>query len=95
MLLTVILGIIAGVASPNFEQQVKGALEGVLLADSPLSPKELTLLTFSICLVAASILAWIFGNGSALALAIGAALGVFGPRLIDRIKSGNKPDYDS
>lgn len=95
MLMTVILGIIAGVAAPYSEQHVKKALESLTLADSPLTEKELSLLSFSSCLVIAAILAWIFGNGSALALAVGAALGVFGPRLIDKIKSRGGPDYDS
>ena len=95
MLVTLILGIVTGVVSPLAEPKVKEALEGILLADSPLSDKELTLFSFATCLVIAAILAWLLGNGSALALAIGAALGIFGPRLIDRIKKRGNPDYDN
>ena len=40
--------------------------------------------------VAAGLLAWLFGGGSALALALGAAVGVFGPRLSERYRSGRQ-----
>lgn len=93
MLATLILGIAAGAGAPYAEPHVKGALENVLLAESPLSDMELRLFSFAVCLVGAAILAWIFGNGSALALAVGAALGVFGPRIIDRIQKRKAPDY--
>ena len=95
MLMTFFLGLGAGVLAPYAEPKVKDALESVMLADSPMTEKELTLFSLAICLVGAAILAWIFGNGSALALAIGAALGVFGPRLADKIKGRNAPDYDN
>lgn len=93
MLATVILGIAAGAGAPYAEQHVKKALEGVLLSDAPISAMELRMLTFAVLLVGASILAWIFGNGSGFALAVGAALGVFGPRIIDRVQKRNAPDY--
>lgn len=93
MLATFILGIAAGAGAPYAESHVKGALEGLLLSDAPMSDMELRLFTFAICLVGASILAYIFGNGSAFALALGAALGVFGPRIIDRIQKSKAPDY--
>ena len=93
MLATVILGILAGAGVPYAEAHVKKALEGMLLSDAPLTPDELKLFTFAALLVGAAILAYIFGNGSAFALAIGAALGVFGPRLIDRFQKRTPPDY--
>ncbi len=93
MLATVILGIAAGAGAPYAEPHVKKALEGVLLSDAPMSAMELRMFSFAMCLVGAAILAWIFGNGSALALAIGAALGVFGPRIIDRVQKRRDPDY--
>ncbi len=93
MLATVILGILAGAAAPYAEEHVKRTLEGVLLSDAALSPLELRVLSFAVCLVLASILAWIFGNGSAFALSVGALLGVFGPRLIERLQKRREPDY--
>ncbi len=93
MLATVILGIAAGAGTPYAEPHVKNALESVLLSDAPLSAMELRLFTFATLLVIAAILAWIFGNGSAFALAVGAALGVFGPRIIERIQQRKAPDY--
>ena len=93
MLATVILGIAAGAGAPCAEEHVKKALESVLLAEAPMSAMELRMFTFAICLVAASLLAAVFGSGSGIALAIGAALGVFGPRIIDRIQKRDTPDY--
>lgn len=93
MLITVILGIAAGAGAPYAEAHVKDALESVLLSDAPLTAMELRLFTFAALLVGASVLAWLFGNGSGFALAIGAALGVFGPRIIDRVQARRAPDY--
>lgn len=94
MLATIILGIAAGAGAPYAEKYVKNAIEGLLLSDAPLTGLELRSFSFAACLVAASVLAWIFGNGSAFALAVGAAVGVFGPRLIDRVRKRQLPDYD-
>ena len=93
MLATLILGIAAGAGAPYAEPNIKKALESILLADAPMTEMELRMFSFALCLVGAAVLAWIFGNGSALALAIGAALGVFGPRIIERLKKRNAPDY--
>ena len=93
MLATLILGIAAGAGAPYAETRVKGALESVLLSDAPLSPMELRLFSFAVCLVAAPVLAYVFGNGSGFALSLGAAIGVFGPRILDRIQKRKAPDY--
>lgn len=93
MLATLILGIAAGAAAPYAEPHVKKLLEGVLLSDAPMSNLELRVFSFSVCLVGAAILASAFGNGSAFFLSVGAALGVFGPRIIDRIQKRQAPDY--
>ena len=93
MLATVILGIAAGAGAPYAEPHVKGALEGMILSEAPMSAMELRMFTFAICLVAAAILAYVFGNGSAFALAVGAAIGVFGPRIIQRLQNRKAPDY--
>lgn len=95
MLATLILGILAGIAAPRVEPQVKGALDSVLLSEVPLSETELRLFSFALCLLAAALLAMIFGKPHALALALGGALGVFGPRLMAKYKASKAPDYDS
>lgn len=93
MLMTFLLGLGAGFAAPYAEPQVRKSIEGLLLAEAPLSAAELRMFSFAVCLVIAAILAWILGDGSALALALGAALGVFGPRLLDRLQRRRAPDY--
>ena len=92
MLGTVILGILAGVGAQYAEPHVKKALENVLLSDVPISAIEMRMFSFSICLIGAAVLAWIFGNDSALALVVGAAVGVFGPRAIERYKATRNGD---
>lgn len=93
MLATLILGIAAGAGTPYAEPHVKGMLESMLLSDAPITAMELRMFTFAILLVGAAILAWFFGNGSAFALSVGALLGVFGPRIIDRVQNKREPDY--
>ncbi|MEM9342838.1 MAG: hypothetical protein AAGA87_07315 [Pseudomonadota bacterium] len=93
MLITFILGIAAGFGAPYAEPHVKKTLEGVLLAETPMTAVELRMLSFAVCLVVASMLAWILGNGAGFALAVGAALGVFAPRLIGFAQSRRAPDY--
>ncbi len=95
MLATLILGIAAGAGAPYAEPKVKELMEGVLLTETPLEGMELRLFTFAILLVLAALLSMVFGSAHAMPLALGAALGVFGPRLIDRYKSAKNPDYDS
>jgi hypothetical protein len=93
MLADLILGIAAGAGAPYAEPRIKQALEGVLLADAPMSAMELRLVSFALCLVAAAVLALIFGEGEALPLALGSVVGVFGPRILDRIQKRKTPDY--
>ncbi len=95
MLGTLILGILAGVIAPKVEPQIKSALESVLLSEMPVSPAEMRLFSFALCLLGAALLSVIFGEPYAIPLAIGAALGVFGPRIIAKYKSSKAPDYDS
>ena len=93
MLMTLILGIAAGAGAPYAEPHVKEFLEGALKSDGGMTEVELRLFTFAILLVGAAVLAWLIGNGSGFALAVGGALGVFGPRIIDRIQKRRAPDY--
>ncbi len=86
MLGTFILGIVAGFAAPYAEPHVKTAIEGALLSDASLSAVELRLFAFALCLLAAAVLASVLGDGGALAIALGAAVGVFAPRVLERIQ---------
>jgi hypothetical protein len=93
MLADFILGIAAGAGAAYAEPHIRKALEGMLLSDAPMTAMELRMVSFAVCLVGAAILAHIFGEGAALALALGAVAGVFGPRILDRIQSRKTPDY--
>jgi len=95
MLATFILGLLAGAGSPYAEPRIKQFLDGVLLSDTPMEPGELKLFSLASCLVGAAILSMIFGESHAVPLALGAAAGVFGPRLIEKYKASRAPDYDS
>lgn len=95
MLVTFILGLAAGWVAPYAEPRIKAVLDGVLLDDTPVEPKEMALLSFAVCLLGAAVLSMILGTPHAAPLALGAVAGVFGPRLIDKWRSGRTPDYDS
>ncbi|MEM9969832.1 MAG: hypothetical protein AAF762_01855 [Pseudomonadota bacterium] len=95
MLGTFILGIIAGWGAPHAEPKIREFLAGVLLDDVPVEPKEMALLSFAVCLLAAALVAAVLFSAYALPLAAGAALGVFGPRLWDKWQARKVPDYDS
>jgi hypothetical protein len=93
MLADLILGIAAGAGTPYAEPRIKQALEGVLLSDAPMTAMELRMVSFALCLVGAAVLAYVFGEGEALPLTLGAVVGVFGPRILDRIQNRKSPDY--
>jgi hypothetical protein len=95
MFADLILGIAAGAGAPYAQPYIKTALESVLLADAPLTEMELRLFSFAICLVGAAILAAVFGDGTGFGLAVGAAIGVFAPRIIARVQKRRVPDYGS
>ncbi len=84
MLLDILLGIIAGYVAPHAEDRVRRGVAAVTLADPPLAAVELRLVSFSLCLFVAAVIAKLVGEGDAVALSLGAVLGVFAPRLIDR-----------
>jgi hypothetical protein len=93
MLADFILGIAAGAGAPYAEPRIRQALHGLLLSEAPMSAMELRMVSFAICLVGAALLAHIFGEGEALALALGSVAGIFGPRILDRIQNRKTPDY--
>lgn len=88
MLVTIILGAGAGVLAPHAEGFIKRMLTDALMAETPISDAEMRMLSFALCLLGAALLAWFMGNGGAVALAIGAMLGAFGPRIVARLQGG-------
>ena len=92
---TFLLGIAAGWGAPYAEPKVKAALENVLLDDVPVEPMEMRLFAFAVCLLGAALLSMIFATPHAAPLALGAAVGIFGPKAIDKWKASKAPDYDS
>ncbi len=95
MLGTFILGIAAGWGAPYAEPRIKAALDGILLDETPVQPMEMRLFSFAICLVGAAVVSMILYEPHAAPLALGAALGVFGPRLIEKYRAAKTPDYDA
>lgn len=92
---TFILGVAAGWGAPYAEPRIKAALDGVLLDETPIAPKEMALLSLAICLLGAAVLSMLVSDPHAAPLTLGAVAGVLGPKLIDRWRSGKAPDYDS
>ena len=92
---TFILGLLAGWGAPYAEPRIKDFLQGVLLDDVPVAPREMSLLSFAACLLGAALVSAVLASSQALPLVFGAAVGVFGPRVIDKWKSSRTPDYDS
>jgi len=83
---TLVLGILAGAAAPYAEPYVTRGLESAAMAETPLAAVELRAFSLALCLVAAAVLAWLMTSGGAVSLTVGAALGVFAPRLIQRVR---------
>ena len=92
---TFILGILAGWGAPYAEPKIREFLDGLLLSETPITAMEMRSFALALCLLGAAILSMVFGEPHAVPLALGAAAGVFGPRLIDRWKTSRAPDYDS
>jgi len=88
VLVTVILGACAGFAAERAEPHIRRAVGNALMAEAPVTAVEWRLFSFSVCLVIAALLAWLFADGGGLALSIGAAVGVFLPRMAGRWRSG-------
>lgn len=95
MFVTFILGLIAAWGAPYAEDRLKAALDNVLLDDTPVSGKELSLLSFAACLLGAAIASMIIGVPHAAPLALGAVAGVFGPKFLEKWRASKTPDYDS
>jgi len=82
MLFTLILGAIAGYVAPMVEPQVRKAMQGANLSKLDVAEGEYDMLTLLLMLLAAAVLAYVFGTGGAISLILGGIIGVFGKRLL-------------
>ena len=84
---TLVLGVIFGAAAPFAEPHIKKLLENALMAEMPLGNAELRGLSVAICLLAGALASWLLASGGAVALTLGGVIGVFAPRLLERLRS--------
>jgi hypothetical protein len=84
---TFIIAALAGLATPFAEPHIKTALESLMLDDLRVDENEFRAFSFAIMMVLAAILAALGGGGSALGLAVGGLVGLFGKRIFDAIRS--------
>lgn len=87
MLGTLILGALAGFVAPYAEDPLRGLLKTAMMADQPIDAAEMRGLALALCLLVAAILGNALSGGGAIALTIGAVIGVFGPRVLARIQN--------
>ncbi len=95
MFWTFILGIIAGWVAPFAEDRLRQPLETYLSDGKPLAAADLRAISLIICLLIAVIVAARRTRAHALPLILGAAIGVVGPRLLEKFRAMRAPDYDS
>lgn len=94
MLVTFILGCLAGWFAKLAEPRVTEGLGRVDAREAP-GPIEVPLLALAISTLIAAVLATLFIDApSPIALALGACLGVLGPRIRRRWDARKLPDYD-
>lgn len=88
MILTILLGGLAGWGAVKAEPVIRKKLDDLLVVDRDLSDAEARVYSFALCLFAAALVAALANEGSAIWLTLGGALGVMGPRLIALAKLG-------
>lgn len=93
MILTFVMGVLAGWGAPLVEPQLRGPLQRAF--SSELSPLELRAATLVICLFAAAVVAWLIASTSAVPLTLGAVIGVLASRMLERFRAMRAPDYDN
>lgn len=94
MIWSILLGALAGWGAVGAEDRLRPHVEQHLPGGAP-SPAEMRAISLSLCLLAAALVAFFTGGGGAIALMVGAVLGVLGPRLTAKVKAARAPDYDS
>jgi hypothetical protein len=94
MIWTFILGVVAGWSAPFAEERLKPYLDRYL-PGGPVTPVDLRAIALAATILIAAVVAVLTGSSHALALALGVALGVVGPRLWEKFRATQAPDYDS
>lgn len=94
MIWTILLGAAAGWGAREVEDRLRPIIEQNLPGGAP-TPVEMRAIALSLCLLAAALVAMLSGGGGAVALSLGAVLGVLGPRLTAKLKARRVPDYDN
>ncbi len=96
MLVTLILGAVAGWGAGFAEDHVRRLLARALSVDeSVFKPIEIRSIALVAALFIAAVLSWLIANPHAVALTLGALVGVLGPRLQELIRAARTPDYDA
>lgn len=96
MLMTLLLGGIAGWGAGFAEDHIRRVLAQALsVGEDTFKPAEMRSIALVLSLLVAALLSWMFATPSAVALTLGATLGVLLPRLKDLIRAARAPDYDA
>ena len=96
MAVTFLLGVIAGWGAGFAEEHVRRLLAKALSLDEGVfRPIEIRSIALVASLFIAALLAALIANPHAVALTLGALVGVLGPRLGELIRAARTPDYDS
>lgn len=93
MIWTFLLGLAAGWAAPFGEDFLKSHLNPHLPGDD-LPPADLRAIAVVLAVFIAAIIAALTGGGGAIALTLGAVVGVFGPRALEVARAARTPNYD-
>ena len=95
MIITFLLGLLAGWFAKLAEPRVRESLGRVDAGEAP-GPIEVPLLALAISILIAAVLASLLMHApSPVALALGSCVGVLGPRLRRRWDAREVPDYDN
>ncbi len=81
-----IVALAAGFITPTVEEPLAKPLARAMAPHIVVEPGEMRVLAFMLMMIAAGIVASVFGTGSALGLAVGGALGYFAARIVDAIR---------
>ena len=63
--------------------------------ETSIQPIELRTVTLALAVFLAAVLSWLIAYPSAVALTLGALVGVLAPRIKARLSAARAPDYDS
>ena len=96
MLVTLILGAAAGWGAGFAEDHVRRLMAEALSVDeAAFKPIEIRSIALVAALFLAALLSWLIATPNAVALTLGALIGVLGPRLSELIRAARTPDYDA